>query len=112
VGTWDGTVMICKDDTIEWNLQLNKPVMTVQSFEGKAIFVDMEGPTYLINPRLDRQMQNCVVRFHFEDQIASFRVGWYGLRNEQSANGDLINRKCFAYVTFHGSIYVYSNPCL
>jgi hypothetical protein len=111
----------------------------VQSFRGNAIFVDWEGPTYLINRRLGSSMDECILRFFFEDHIAgwlnvafaqlslsiefehynsydllAFRVGAFGMQNscQDDSKKELVDRNCFAYITFHGSIYVYPNEFL
>ncbi|CAL8114926.1 unnamed protein product [Orchesella dallaii] len=113
VATLDGTVMLCHEDSFEIVTQLETPVLGMEALNGSFIIIGWEGETYLVNRTLDPEVENCIIRFNFEESVAAFKVGPYALsRNDHDGGAHLKNRNCFVYVTFHESIYIYPNQFL
>ncbi|ODM98408.1 Integrin-alpha FG-GAP repeat-containing protein 2 [Orchesella cincta] len=113
VATLDGTVMLCHEDSFEIITQLETPVLALESLNGSFVIIGWEGETYLVKRTLDPEVENCIIRFNFEESVAAFKVGRYALsQNDHDETTHLKNRNCFVYATFHESIYIYPNQFL
>lgn len=50
--------------------QLESPVLALEGINGSFVIIGWEGETYLVKRTLHPEVENCIIRFNFEESVA------------------------------------------
>ncbi|XP_011454196.1 KICSTOR complex protein ITFG2 [Magallana gigas] len=97
--TLDGNLLLVEKKQILWSLQVDHQLFSLKKLDvtgnGKeeVVCCSWDGQTYIVNHN------RAVVRYQFQESVAAFTAGLYGVDNNPS----------FVYATYNNKIYIYNS---